>query len=72
MVLINSTFLFHDWYSTYQHVVCITVFLIECYENEFMCDNGFCILNRQFCDGKDNCGDQSDENVPECIAFRKL
>ena len=47
-------------------------FLIECYENEFMCDNGFCILNHQICDNEDNCGDQSDENVPECIAFRKL
>ena len=31
---------------------------------EFECDNGFCISREFECDGKDHCGDNSDEIIP--------
>ena len=72
MVLIILLFCFMTDIFTVQHIISITFFLIECYENEFMCDNGFCILNYLICNNEDNCGDLSDENGPECNALRKL
>lgn len=32
-----------------------------CAADSFKCNNGKCIPNTQKCDGKDNCGDGSDE-----------
>lgn len=32
-----------------------------CAADSFKCDNGKCVPNAQKCDGKDNCGDGSDE-----------
>lgn len=34
---------------------------VACYDSEFRCDNGVCILPNWVCDDKDNCGDLSDE-----------
>lgn len=34
---------------------------LECYENEFKCDNGHCLPLSTVCNGFDDCGDNSDE-----------
>ena len=31
---------------------------------EFECDNGLCISRQYECDGRDHCGDNSDEHRP--------
>jgi hypothetical protein len=34
---------------------------VNCTADEFTCANGRCIQKRWFCDGQDDCGDNSDE-----------
>ena len=57
----------------YNHFVAIYIFFIlfaaeeECSESEFTCDNGKCIDARRECDGRDDCGDGSDES--ECSQY---
>lgn len=33
----------------------------ECEEDEFQCQNGYCIRSLWHCDGDNDCGDNSDE-----------
>lgn len=41
----------------------------KCLENDFVCDNGNCILNLWVCDGDNDCGDHSDErDCPERVS----
>ena len=37
-----------------------------CGKNEFNCTNGHCIPDGLTCDGKNDCGDNSDEQIPSC------
>ena len=34
---------------------------VECQPAQFHCDNGWCIESWMRCDGRDDCGDNSDE-----------
>ena len=38
----------------------------NCSENEFKCANYRCVPSELICDGKDNCGDWSDEHTQGC------
>ena len=38
-----------------------------CNNKEFQCDNGFCVHNSWLCNGRDDCGDRSDEVLQLCI-----
>lgn len=41
-----------------------------CPSGSFACDKGkTCVLQRQYCDGKDHCRDRQDENRTECGHF---
>lgn len=41
-----------------------------CPVGSFACDKGkTCVLQRQYCDGKDHCRDRQDENITECGHF---
>ena len=37
----------------------------ECEEDEFPCQNGYCIRSLRHCDGDNDCGDNSDEQCGE-------
>ena len=37
-----------------------------CNKGEFNCTNGHCISASNKCDGKNDCGDNSDEELPSC------
>lgn len=44
----------------------------ECEEDEFPCQNGYCIRSLWHCDGDNDCGDNSDEQCGElCSGVRK-
>lgn len=38
----------------------------ECEEDEFQCQNGYCIRSLWHCDGDNDCGDNSDEQCGRC------
>ncbi|CAH4030992.1 unnamed protein product [Pieris brassicae] len=37
-----------------------------CTPKQFQCANGMCIHMSWVCEGEDDCGDNSDENIEEC------
>ncbi|XP_046854475.1 sortilin-related receptor-like isoform X2 [Xenia sp. Carnegie-2017] len=39
----------------------------KCFAGEFACDNGRCISMLNTCDWENDCGDNSDETLPECF-----
>lgn len=39
------------------------VYAIDCSSNHFECSNGKCLNQTSVCNGKDDCGDRSDEVV---------
>lgn len=41
----------------------------ECEEDEFHCQNGYCIRSMWHCDGDNDCGDNSDEQCGESREF---
>ena len=41
-----------------------------CSPDEFSCTNKRCIPQEWVCDNEDNCGDGSDENLPQCGMYR--
>lgn len=43
---------------------------INCPWNEFSCKNRNCLPHIFTCDGRDDCGDSSDENLPICKEHR--
>ena len=69
-------------YNLYSFSVCFLFFFSlwiggppgSCGANEFQCNNGNCIQEEWTCDTDNDCGDMSDERLPECreLAFIKL
>lgn len=49
--------------SPYLH--CVPAAPRECEEDEFSCQNGYCIRSLWHCDGDNDCGDNSDEQCGE-------
>lgn len=50
-------------------VGCVPAAPRECEEDEFSCQNGYCIRSLWHCDGDNDCGDNSDEQCgqsPDC------
>ena len=43
--------------------------LSTCFEDEFECSNGHCIVKGLLCDGVGQCGDGSDENTEYCTNY---
>lgn len=43
----------------------------ECEEDEFHCQNGYCIRSLWHCDGDNDCGDNSDEQCGGCTRERQ-
>lgn len=39
----------------------------ECEEDEFSCQNGYCIRSLWHCDGDNDCGDNSDEQCGKLL-----
>ena len=39
-----------------------------CSENSFVCENGKCIPSVFVCNGEDDCGDNSDEEMNSCTS----
>lgn len=40
-----------------------------CSEDKFQCDNHLCVRHTDLCDGRDDCGDGSDEDEEMCKTF---
>jgi hypothetical protein len=40
-----------------------TVYSVDCHSERFKCPNGKCINQTEVCDGRNNCGERSDEVV---------
>lgn len=45
---------------------CVTAGAFFCRADEFICNNTLCKLQTWVCDGKDDCGDNSDEDASMC------
>ena len=43
-----------------------------CTDKEFKCTRGNCVDKDRICDSVDDCGDSSDETLPECSAYSKF
>jgi hypothetical protein len=57
--MIKSAIIFIAWYLVLQHNFHI---ILTCKISEFSCHGGaLCLPLDKYCDGKDDCGDKSDE-----------
>lgn len=46
--------------------LCVIAGAFFCRADEFICNNTLCKLHTWVCDGKDDCGDNSDEDIDMC------
>lgn len=47
-------------------LICVIAGAFFCRADEFICNNTLCKLHAWVCDGKDDCGDNSDEDTDMC------
>ena len=51
-------------------VITCTFLFLGCSTSENECDNGLCVTSTLFCNGQDDCGDESDEKNCQGEIFR--
>lgn len=51
-------------------LICVIAGAFFCRADELICNNTLCKLHTWVCDGKDDCGDNSDEDADMCGGFR--
>ena len=57
-------------YTMIVSLVCC--FIVHCKGFSFHCNNNKCISEFMKCNGKDDCGDNSDENTADCLTGKLI
>lgn len=64
-------FMFFTWAAVLKFLLnCAIAGAFFCRADEFICNNTLCKLHTWVCDGKDDCGDNSDEDIDMCGGCR--
>ena len=62
-ILLNISCVLDEYRKTY---IRQSFLFTDCKPKQYKCDNGKCIRQQYICNGLDDCGDSSDEQMCEC------
>ena len=65
----NISYLNQQYLKEYEHILMLLIGIqgcCTCMKNQFLCDNKKCIPEKWKCNGKNDCGDSSDELSRVC------